>query len=63
MRYIVIGAGAIGGTIGGRLAASGRARELAAASTCAERVAATAIGALDRREQRTLRALLDRVGR
>ncbi len=38
-------------------------RELAAASTRAERVAATAIGALDRHEQQTLRALLDRVGR
>jgi DNA-binding MarR family transcriptional regulator len=39
------------------------ARELAAASACAERVAATAIGALDRHEQQTLRGLLDRVGR
>jgi DNA-binding MarR family transcriptional regulator len=39
------------------------ARELDAASTRAERVAATAIGALDRHEQQTLRALLDRVGR
>jgi DNA-binding MarR family transcriptional regulator len=39
------------------------ARELAAANTRAERVAATAISALDPAEQHTLQALLDRVCR
>lgn len=37
------------------------ARELAGASTHAERIAATAISALDQQEQRTLRSLLERV--
>jgi DNA-binding MarR family transcriptional regulator len=37
------------------------ARELAAASTASERVAATAISALDEDEQRTLQSLLERV--
>ncbi len=37
------------------------ARELATASTAAERVAATAISALDEDEQRTLQSLLERV--
>ena len=41
----------------------GGTRELAAASTRAERIAATAISALDPAEQHTLQALLDRVGR
>jgi DNA-binding MarR family transcriptional regulator len=39
------------------------AREMAAASTRSERVAASAISALDPDEQHTLQALLDRVGR
>ena len=38
-------------------------RELAVANTDAERIAATAISALDAAEQQTLQALLDRVGR
>jgi DNA-binding MarR family transcriptional regulator len=37
------------------------ARELATASTASERVAATAISALDEDEQRTLQSLLERV--
>lgn len=37
------------------------ARELADATVNAERIAATAIGALDAREQQTLRAFLERV--
>ena len=39
----------------------GDARELAAATTRAERVAATAISALTQSEQRTLRTLAERV--